>query len=59
MDWPSISEKMNSKILVLLVAVLLLLMPVAYSYAVSGNEYISMKDNASVKKNNSMNKIIE
>jgi len=42
---------MNFKILALLAMVSLLLMPIASSYAVSGNEQMSMKDNVSMKKN--------
>jgi hypothetical protein len=41
---------MNYKILALLAIVPLLLMPLASSYAVSGSEKMSMKDNASMKK---------
>jgi len=41
---------MNFKILALLAMVSLLVMPVASSYAVSGNEQMSMKDNISMKK---------
>jgi hypothetical protein len=42
---------MNSKILVLLSILPLLLMPVASSYAMSSSEHMSMKDNSAVKKN--------
>jgi len=42
---------MNYKILALLTIVPLLLMPLASSYAVSGNEKMSMNDNVSMKKN--------
>ena len=42
---------MNYKILALLTIVPLLLMPLASSYAVSGSEQMSMKDNISMKKN--------
>lgn len=42
---------MNFKIPALLAMVSLLLMPIASSYAVSGSEKTSMKDNASMKKN--------
>jgi len=42
---------MNYKILALLTIVPLLLMPLASSYAVSGDEQMSMKGNVSMKKN--------
>ena len=42
---------MNSKMLVLLSVLSLLIMPVASSYAISNSESISMKDHSSVKKN--------
>jgi len=42
---------MNYKILALLTIIPLLLMPLASSYAVSGNEQMSMKGNVSMKKN--------
>ena len=42
---------MNYKILALLTIVPLLLMPLASSYAISGSEQMSMKDNVSMKKN--------
>ena len=44
-------QKMNSKILVLLTVLPLLLMPVASSYAMSSSEHMSVKDSSSVKKN--------
>ena len=50
---------MNYKILALLTIVPLLLMPLASSYAVSGNEQMSMKGNVSMKKNMPVDPSIE